>query len=133
MQENNIHASYPHSIIVHRGKQIVFLALPPKATWGEARLTYAALMNLDPLQTVLAPCFITATKETPPLPRDGAVIEWPKNEYVHATVITGTADGIWTSVPPQYRPIEARRRGIEAIPSAVYEYLNARQAVAPPR
>ncbi|ORC90758.1 uncharacterized protein TM35_000071820 [Trypanosoma theileri] len=133
MQENNIHASYPYSIIVHHGKQIVFLALPPKATWVEARRSYAALMNLDPSQTVLAPWFATATRESPRLPKDDAVIEWPKNEYVHVTAITGTPGGVWTSVPSQYRPIEARRRGIETIPSAVCEYLNAKQAVSPSR
>ncbi|EAN91951.1 hypothetical protein C3747_104g241c [Trypanosoma cruzi] len=123
MQENNIHMSYPNYVIVHRGSQMVFVALPAEAKWIEARLTYAALMNLDPQRTMLTPHFASMDKGTPPLCPDDSLIEWPASEALHTVAVEASPDGTWTALTSNLRPLESRRFELEKIPQAVSKYL----------
>ncbi|RNF25926.1 uncharacterized protein Tco025E_01812 [Trypanosoma conorhini] len=132
MQENNIHTSYSKYIIVHRGSQMVFIALPAEAKWIEARLTYAALMNLDPQRTMLTPSFTSLNKGTPSVCPDNAPIRWAASEALHTVALEASPDGTWTALNSRLRPLESQRCVAGGFPLAVSKYLGSTQPNAQP-
>ncbi|RNF11309.1 hypothetical protein TraAM80_00945 [Trypanosoma rangeli] len=128
MQESNIHSSYSKYVVVHRGSQMVFIALPAEAKWLEARLTYAALMNLDPQRTMLTASFTTLNKVTPSVCSDDTPIKWPASGALHTVAVEASPDGTWTALNSSLRPLNTQRCGAGGFPLAVSKYLGSTQS-----
>ncbi|KAG8342281.1 hypothetical protein ERJ75_000733500 [Trypanosoma vivax] len=131
MQENNIHSTYPNTVVVYRGKQVVFVAMPVGATWAEARLTYASLANLDPAMVRLCPLPAPFEKYSTPY-RDNSVIDWSDGNVISAATSSVNADGSTGPVEYFYNPKEKLPIEEGVIPQPMSNLMVSQQPTAGP-
>ncbi|KEG08171.1 hypothetical protein DQ04_07841040 [Trypanosoma grayi] len=126
-QETNIHSSYPYTVIVNSGNQIVYIALPKGATWGEALRTFLTMTNRNSQPISFVPNLASLKSDTLKLYKDSEVIDWSNDSTHNVMAVEVDHNTNFPEVPTMIPSREMHGRVSGPMPIAVNEYLQVMQ------